>query len=165
MIIKLFSTSKPINPDVTGGEDQVCSQDDHKKFLVNVIEAGNVAAIGDINLKGNMAYLFEPRIRRSLAGTPIGIVGNSINVQEYFSLLYISLSALLCFEIAKAKDASLSRLRAPEPLFVSQLKDTKWKSQRDTYVFLFPSIIPFYNGCKIPYENILSDDGKAALRT
>ena len=142
MIIKLFSISKYANPDVNGGVNQVCSQDDHKELLINVIKAGNVVMICGTNLKGSMTYLFAPRIRKSLKGAPVEIVGNSSNVQEESSLLYISLDALFYFVFIEATDASLSGICATEPHFLSHLADTKWTDHCDAHVFLFSFTTP-----------------------
>ena len=80
MITPLYSTSSPANPDVTGNDKQVFLQDNFIGFLTNIITAGNAAAIGGTNLKGNMTFMFAPKIRKDLEGVPVGIVGNSSDV-------------------------------------------------------------------------------------
>ena len=163
MITKLYSTSLPANPDVTGNDEQVFLQDDYSTFLVNTIAAGNAAAIGGTDLKGNMTYMFAPQVRKNLQGMPTGIVGNSSDVQGEYSLCYIALDAIHFFATIEDKDASAAEIRSSLPLTKSQLTSSKWAQDEDKHIFVYPSIIPFYHGQDIPYENLLSEEGRMSL--
>ena len=106
MITPLYSTSLPANPDVTGNDEQVFLQDDYITFLINTITAGNAAAIGGTDLKGNMTYMLAPKIRKNLQGVLTVIVGNSSDGQGEYSLCYIALDANHFFATIKDKDSS-----------------------------------------------------------
>jgi hypothetical protein len=112
MIPKLYSVSKLLNPGVTGDADQVCSQDDHKQFLVNVIETNNGTSIDGTNLKGSMDVRFVPCIKQVSKEFQSGLLATPVMFRELFLSSTTPLNTLLFFVVVGVEDAILPS-RAP----------------------------------------------------
>ena len=92
MEIKLFSTSKPLNPSVDGTPKQVYAGGDWVNKLVNKISAGSISSIVGPDLKGELTHIFAPKIKRNVEGAAVGIASNSSDIKGEFSLRYIPLN-------------------------------------------------------------------------
>ena len=91
MEIKLFSTSKPLNPSVEGTPKQVYADNNWVDNLVNKVSAGSILSIMGPDLRGELTHIFAPKIKRNFEGAAVGISGNASDVKGEFSLRYIPL--------------------------------------------------------------------------
>ena len=81
MEIKLFLTSKPLNPSIDGTTKQVYAGGDWVNNLVNKISAGSISSIMGLDLKGKLTHIFAPKIKRNFEGAAVGIAGNASDVK------------------------------------------------------------------------------------
>ena len=127
MEIKLFSTSKPLNPSVDGTPKQVYTGKDWVNDLVNNISAGSISSIMGPDLKGELTHIFAPKIKRNFEGTTVGIAGNASNVKGEFSLRYIALEDIGFFCTIDERDSFEESNRGPNEIEVVLPKDIPWE--------------------------------------
>ena len=150
-----YSSSKPFNNDVTGLPPQVYAMKCVMTYILKLIGAGNLCALGAPDFNGTMMFLFFPHIKKDIEGDPEGIVGNVSNSKGEYSLVFIPLDAFQYFAVVG--DSSLpGSVRGPAPIPLDSLKDSPWKDLENIFFGLFPCWIPFYFGQDIPEINILA---------
>ena len=106
MEIKLFSTSKPLNPSVGGTPKQVYADVDWVNNLANKDSTGSISSIMGPDLKGELTHIFAPKIKKKFEGAAVGIAGNTSNVKGEFSLRSIPLKNIGFFCTINKKDVS-----------------------------------------------------------
>ncbi len=143
------------------------NHDKYYKYLLGVISAGTIAALGTIAPGGSFQYLYAPQIYRDLGGKPIGIIGTSSNMIGDFSCIYITLGDFKCFPFVEAVASMSELLKHTDVTLLSleHLKFTKdWKSFIDPIRGTFlPVFFIVYFGQEIPQGSISSDNVKTAM--
>ena len=116
MEIKLFSTSKPLNPSVDGTQKQVYADGDRVNNLVNTISASSILSIMGPDLKGKLTHIFVSKIKRNFEGAAVGIASNTSNVKGEFSPRYIPLNNIRFFCIIDEKGSFEDSNRDPNKI-------------------------------------------------
>ena len=133
MEIKLFSTSKPLNPSVNGTPKQVYAGEGWLNNLVIKINAGSILSIMGPDLKGKLTHIFAPKIKRNFEGAAVGIADKASDVKGEFPLCYIPLNDIGFLCTIDEKDNFEESNCGPNKIEEVLLKDTPWEDMSNLY--------------------------------
>ena len=156
--MQLFSKSKPCRPEIQGTATDVFEMSDYVSYLINTVEAGNLASIGATDSKGHWVHIVAPKIAKDVQGNPVAFVGNSSNVQGEFQLLSVPIADLRWFPILGDMNILPLPSETGEALTEEHLEDTPLQGDSDVHFASLPVYIPFYMGNELPEGDIRSDD-------
>ena len=83
---KLYTATKHCCCEVLGTSSQVYDVADYSAFVVQTIEADNVAVLLGIDNNAHWMGIYAPQVHKDLQGNPVEIVGNVSDAQGDFSL-------------------------------------------------------------------------------
>ena len=145
-----YTDSIPIRKDVDGSSDQVFKLGRNSSdAIVEAIEAGNIAAIGTINIgSAYLQYIYAPRVYKNLRGRPKTIVGNVSNTIGEYSVVRIDISRLRSFAvIGKRSDFHADHVLGEDIPSDPYLVGTQWVNVEEPIAAtLLPNFFPLYFG-------------------
>ena len=156
--MQLFSKSKPCRPEIQGTATDVFEMSNYVSYLINTVEAGNLASIGATDSKGHWVHIVAPKIAKDVQGNPVAFVGNSSNVQGEFQLLSVPIADLRWFPILGDMNTLPLPSETGEALTEEHLEGTPLEGDTDVQFASLPVYIPFYMGNELPEGDIRSDD-------
>lgn len=165
MQLKLYSESSPLNPAFTGTARQVYASPTYKDDLINKVTAGSVAALVGADLNGIVSHIFAPKVDRNFDGVPENIVGNANDAQGEFSLRVVPVADINYFITVEAETNCEISNRAPEVLSDELLRGTAWDGSKNLYVVFWPNIIALFHGKEVPYDSVITDEGRDTFRS
>ena len=101
---KLYTATKNRRCEVLGTASQVYDVADYSAFVVQTIEADNVAVLLGIDNNAHWMGIYAPRVHKDLQENPVEIVGDVSDTQGDFSLVKIPVSKLQFFPIFGPKN-------------------------------------------------------------
>ena len=154
----LYSRSKPCRPEIQGSALDVFEMSDYTSYIINAIEAGNIASLGATDSKGHWVHIVAPKIQKDVQGNPVAFVGNTSNVQGEFQLVSVPITDLRWFPVLGETTMLPLPSETGEDLTLEHLKNSSLDGESDIQYGSMPIYIPFYMGNELPEGDIRSDD-------
>ena len=117
------------------------------------------------DLNGITSHIFAPKVDRNFDGVPEKIVGNANDAQGEFSLRVVPVADINYFVTIEAETKCEISNRAPEVLSDELLRGTAWDGNKNLYVVFWPTIVALFHGKEVPYDSVITDEGRDTFRT
>ena len=159
-----FTASVPKRSDVKGDASEVYAfKVAIVKAIVQAIENNFIGAVGTVNHKTELQWIFNPKVHRALNGKPLCIIGNASNEMGEFSLVRLDLTDVSYFITIKPEANFPKKQDQGEQPEITMIEGTAWEGSR-THAADMGNVFLLYMGVEPVYGELSNEDTKELFK-